>query len=363
MEFVFFDKELNKSVVLHGSVSVVHTNVSGGTPANRSSSSTGSPKTYNASGAMAFAVAVIVVYSMSVLLLVLMLSRRKTHGKGLDTEVGRFFKGLENARQQDKTDRVRRMRLRWPGNYIGLRFSSRPNVNYPHSNAGSEPASYGFYDSEYDSEDSYVEIPATTVDADSDADNDSNGSSIEEKLLVAAAAAVASDVHNGTIEAEPARQRDHDNVTRPKHKPARQEIIHHRRHHGHDGSHSKQQHVETRQSHLAETPDPDEPRNWSSSRCKVHFHSRQSSAPASHSHDPHADISSYDVKRHKTTDHVEPTAIHTYPRSHPAQHCVGHRLWTVPESSAEEDLPCLPVEYPDGYSPRSLLRRGSMQVS
>lgn len=76
-------------------------------------------------GAMFYVVTVVTVYSLGMLFIVISFISRKNNGEELDAEVSSFLKGWNHAAKQAREDTVKRQRLQWPGNFIGLRLSSR----------------------------------------------------------------------------------------------------------------------------------------------------------------------------------------------------------------------------------------------
>ena len=83
------------------------------------------------------------------------------------------MKGMEQARQQDRQEEVMRMRLRWPGNFIGLRYDSTHRQNITASDLEGYPEwpclagddKSGTDGDSLSSESSYTIMPATTIPA------------------------------------------------------------------------------------------------------------------------------------------------------------------------------------------------------
>ena len=177
VHLVLFDSADNGSVVLYGNIKIKETKTINDTGEGNLSGSRGF--VYDQQGVRWYVVSVMVVYSLSMVFLVITLVRRKGKYRNMDSEVSKFMKGLENARQQAREDEVRRMRLRWPGNFIGLRFDARHGGNIPPSDVENFPEWPCLHDGDKtksdddakseSSDSSYMIIPATTVKRDTEA--------------------------------------------------------------------------------------------------------------------------------------------------------------------------------------------------
>ena len=176
VHLVLFDSADNGSVVLYGNIEIKETKKINDTGEGNLSGSRGF--VYDQQGALWYVISVMVVYSLSMVFLVITLVRRKGKYRNMDSEVSKFMKGLENARQQAREDEVRRMRLRWPGNFIGLRFDARHGGNIPPSDVENFPEWPCLHDGDKtksdddakseSSDSSYMIIPATTVKRDTE---------------------------------------------------------------------------------------------------------------------------------------------------------------------------------------------------
>lgn len=174
LELELFNPEDNSSMVFVGELQ--RDQASAGIK-ETTTASTGNSLAEDSTGALMFVVAVISVYGMSMCLLVITLTRKKSASQITDKEVRNYIKGIEAARQEAKAEEVLRSRLRWPGNFIGLRFSSRnPIAASRLDQEGEEPERSSQNTSvDVDSMSDYVEMPATTVamvDGEEDASDD-----------------------------------------------------------------------------------------------------------------------------------------------------------------------------------------------
>ena len=168
-EFEFYDSQTNESFAFRGTIdgheSQIIRVLTSETSSNdtMTTSTSRDTRTYDGRGALWFVVTVILIYGMSMFMIIVTLARRKSAHKNMDVEVDRYMKGLEGARKRAREESVLRMRLQWPGNYIGQRFTNRPE----HDLAGSRDCigSDGEEDCSNtdESSGSYVELPATTV--------------------------------------------------------------------------------------------------------------------------------------------------------------------------------------------------------
>lgn len=160
IEFEFYNHQTNETVILHGVVDGLETHIEAVLNASFPGNLTTTPSTapYDGTGALWFVVAVILVYSLSMFMIIVTLARRKSEHKNMDLEVDRYIKGLETARQRAREESVLRMRLRWPGNFIWLRFTNRPDRDL---SKDKEPSDLEEASSE--SSGSYIELPATTI--------------------------------------------------------------------------------------------------------------------------------------------------------------------------------------------------------
>ena len=127
LELEFFNPHTNQTVVFRGTVGVNSISMND-TAFNQSEQE--NHVNYDSLGALWFVVTVILVYSLSMFMIVITFTRHKSENKRKDIEVASYLKGLEGARRQAREEQVLRMRLRWPGNWISLRFSRHPNRNY-----------------------------------------------------------------------------------------------------------------------------------------------------------------------------------------------------------------------------------------
>ena len=179
VHLVLYDSPDNQSVVLYGNIKIKQTKSINDTTSGDVNMSGSRGFVYDQQGALWYVVSVMVVYSLSMVFLVITLVRRKGKYRNMDSEVSKFMKGLENARQQSREDEVRRMRLRWPGNFIGLRFDARHGGNIPQSDVENFPEWPCLHDGDNtkcddddkseSSDSSYMIIPATTVKRDTEA--------------------------------------------------------------------------------------------------------------------------------------------------------------------------------------------------
>ena len=170
VNFVYFDYNQNTTVVLRGSIHIKDN------PSGDQDDVTASPTLggalYDQQGALWYVIVVIFVYSLSMLFLIAMFVKRKGNNKTIDSEVAKFLKGLDGARQRATVERVLRMRLKWPGNFINPRYTGRPEANISATDVEDFPewpcmaSDYpGHCQSEASSDSGslYTLIPATTV--------------------------------------------------------------------------------------------------------------------------------------------------------------------------------------------------------
>ena len=180
VHLVLYDSAGNGSVVLYGNIEIKETKSINDTTSADVNLPGSRGFVYDQQGALWYVLSVMVVYSLSMVFLVITLVRRKGKYRNMDSEVSKFMKGLENARQQAREDEVIRMRLRWPGNFIGLSFDARHGLNIPQSDVENFPEWPCLHDGEnkeclHDDDDksvssdsSYMIIPATTVKRDTE---------------------------------------------------------------------------------------------------------------------------------------------------------------------------------------------------
>ena len=92
---------------------------------------------YDSIGAITYVSVVIIVYGVGVFALLCSVIKRKPHHRQLAVEIRNYKRAMDEAERRAKLDMVLRTRLAWPGNFIGLRFSSRhplednANANLP----------------------------------------------------------------------------------------------------------------------------------------------------------------------------------------------------------------------------------------
>ena len=173
VNLVLYDSESNNSVVSYNNIKLINT-------ANRTNPNhvTLSESAYDQEGALWYVVVVIFVYSLSIVFLVISLVKKKGKYRTMDSDLVKFMKGLEDARQEAENQKVLRLRLRWPGNFISARSNCRHGVDIPASNAEGLPewsclsGNTGNITIDEDegesnsSESSYMILPATTVPRD-----------------------------------------------------------------------------------------------------------------------------------------------------------------------------------------------------
>ena len=107
VNLVLYDSEGNNSVIGYNNIKLTET-------ANRTNPNhvTLPESAYDQEGALWYVVVVIFVYSLSIVFLVITLVKKNGKYRTMDSDLVKFLKGLEDARQEAEEQKVMRLRLR-----------------------------------------------------------------------------------------------------------------------------------------------------------------------------------------------------------------------------------------------------------